>query len=233
MNLAKFLTVAAVVAFVACSITFSMRDRDSAPSRSVAPVVIVTVTRDRVEPEAAATPELTVAPTAVAAAALQRVAASSPASPSRSEPLPVAVPDEAAVLSAFDVVVPSQPGSGAQASVNVADGNGSPLPAAGVTSPPKSGDPVEVDPTAVAGSPVQLSAGCGPGLTNCTRELQVTVGNGMGGAVVLGQGGGVGAAAASANCALNPKVEFIVNPDGSWTYTMDAGCVKKQGSSGR
>jgi hypothetical protein len=56
----------------------------------------------------------------------------------------------------------------------------------------------------------------------------------MGGAVVLGQGGGaVAAAAASAGCALSPRAEFIVNPDGSWTYTLDAGCVKKQGSSGR
>jgi hypothetical protein len=82
-------------------------------------------------------------------------------------------------------------------------------------------------------APVQLSASCGPGGRNCTRELAVAMANEAGGTTIYrssNSGGTVTTAAVAPTCTAKPTAEFKANADGSWSYTLDAGCVIKDGS---
>jgi hypothetical protein len=117
----------------------------------------------------------------------------------------------------------------AQTSVGQTDTKPSSQPAAARDSQAPAAQPSQSASTA----PVQLNASCGPGGTNCTRELAVAVANDTGGTTIYrssNSGGTVTTAAVAPTCTAKPTAEFKANADGSWSYTLDAGCVIKDGS---
>jgi hypothetical protein len=237
VNRVRFFTIAVALAFVAGAITYSMTDDDGARQDESA-VVIVTVTKGSQPVDAGAnvTPPVISLTTDSPPAATTNVdrgpiatqaSVVEPASRLQATGLESAVLDDESTTGSSEPPssAPTQANSGA---VAIDDTSAAPPAASATASTAKAtGDPVEVG----SGAGVQLQTGCQSSGENCTKSMTVAVSDGAGGTTVLGQGGSV-AVASSRICSEKPTAEFHVNPDGSWSYKLDAGCVKKQGTSG-
>jgi hypothetical protein len=236
MNLARILVAIAAVAVVAGAFSFWLSaDKTTLDDLFGNEVASVSVTRDALTPGAntdandvVIVPLAPPAPVQVNAAPVTQPAV--PAATAAEDRLQ-AMALESAVLAEVDegpISAPAPLATSGDIKVDPPANNQAPATATSTTGQTQ-GDPIQVPP----GTIVQLAAACGPAGSNCTKDLTVVVGDGLGGATVVSTGSGLSASVLTSTvCSSAPKVDFKTNPDGSWSYTLDAGCVKKVGSGG-